>query len=326
MRSRLALAVIAASPTFLTASAVLMLPALALSGQSPVKPDSTAQSQSGSERPHESQIKVDRRTQAYWRVTFDNPPFNIFGPETIPQLEKIIADIETDPNLRVVVFDSGVPGFFLTHYNFTPPLEESTSLPSGRTGLHPLPDMLVRLSKAPVVSIALIRGRATGVGSELALASDMRFASREKAILSQWEVGAGFVPGGGPMARLPRLMGRGRALEVLLGSDDINGELAEQYGYVNRSFADDKLDPFVDSLAARISGFDRGAIADTKRLVDFASLPTDPEIGAGWDAFISSVQRPVAQKNIGRLMEMGLQTNPNIESRLGHYTQTLADK
>ncbi|MBY3366545.1 enoyl-CoA hydratase/isomerase family protein [Rhizobium laguerreae] len=326
MRSRLALAIVAAPSTFLTTAAVLMLPALALSGQSPVKPDSTVQSKPGSETAHESQIKVDKRTPAYWRVTFDNPPFNIFGPETIPQLEKIIADIETDPNLRVVVFDSNVPGFFLTHYNFTPPLEESTSLPSGRTGLHPLPDMLVRLSKAPVVSIALIRGRATGVGSELALASDMRFASREKAILSQWEVGAGFVPGGGPMARLPRLMGRGRALEVLLGSDDINGELAEQYGYVNRSFADDKLDPFVDSLAARISGFDRGAIADTKRLVDFASLPTDPEIGAGWDAFISSVQRPVAQKNIGRLMEMGLQTNPDIESRLGHYTQTLADK
>ncbi|MBY5361206.1 enoyl-CoA hydratase/isomerase family protein [Rhizobium leguminosarum] len=320
------LAVIAASSTFLTAAAVLMLPALALSGQSSLKPDSTAQAKSASETAHESQIKVDRRTPAYWRVTFDNPPFNIFGPETIPQLEKVIADIEIDPNLRVVVFDSDVPGFFLTHYNFTPPLEESTSLPSGRTGLHPLPDMLVRLSKAPVVSIALIRGRATGVGSELALASDMRFASREKAILSQWEVGAGFVPGGGPMARLPRLMGRGRALEVLLGSDDINGELAEQYGYVNRSFADDKLDAFVDALAARISGFDRRAIADTKRLVDFASLPTDPEIGAGWDAFISSVQRPVAQKNIGRLMDMGLQTNPDIESRLGHYTQTLADK
>jgi enoyl-CoA hydratase/carnithine racemase len=102
--------------------------------------------------------------------------------------------------------------------------------------LQPLPDMLVRLSRAPVVSIA-IRGRATGVGSELALACDMRFASREKAILSHFEVGAGVLPGGGPMARLPRLIGRGRALEVLLGADDIPGDLAELYGYVNRSFA-----------------------------------------------------------------------------------------
>jgi Enoyl-CoA hydratase/isomerase len=110
------------------------------------------------------------------------------------------------------------------------PLEDTTALPPGPTGLQPLPDMFVRLSRAPVVSIASIRGRATGVGSELALASDMRFASREKAILSQWEVGAALVPGGGPMARLPRLMGRGRALEVLLGADDIRGDLAELYG------------------------------------------------------------------------------------------------
>src|SRR5262245_24531357 len=104
--------------------------------------------------------------------------------------------------------------------------------------------MLARLSRAPVVSIASIRGRATGVGSELALASDMRFASREKAILSQWEVGAGLVPGGGPMARLPRLIGRGRALEVLPGADDIDGELAERYGYVNRALPDAELDTF----------------------------------------------------------------------------------
>ncbi|MCY1745890.1 enoyl-CoA hydratase/isomerase family protein [Ensifer sp. SL37] len=315
------------SSKFLTAAALLMLPALALSGQTVVAETNSKtpdiKSAPGSERP---QIRVEKRTPAYWRVTFDNPPFNIFGPETIPQMEKVVAEIEADPKLRVVVFDSAVPGFFLTHYNFTPPLAESTSLPAGQTGLHPLPDMLVRISKAPIVSIALIRGRATGVGSELALASDMRFASREKAILSQWEVGAGFVPGGGPMARLPRLMGRGRALEVLLGSDDVDGDLAEKYGYVNRSFDDDKLDPFVDALATRISGFDRQAIADTKRLVDFASLPSDPEIGAGWDAFISSVQRPVAQKNIGRLMEMGLQTNTDIEARLGHYTGTLVEK
>jgi enoyl-CoA hydratase/carnithine racemase len=309
---------------FLTAVALLMLPALALSGQTKTT-DNRPQTKAESKK-SQVQIKVEKRTPTYWRVTFDNPPFNIFGPETIPQMEKVVAEIETDPDLRVVVFDSAVPGFFLTHYNFTPPLAESTGLPSGPTGLHPLPDMLVRISKASVVSIALIRGRATGVGSELALASDMRFASRQNAILSQWEVGAGLVPGGGPMARLPRLMGRGRALEVLLGSDDINGDLAERYGYVNRAFDDDKLDPFIDTLAERISGFDRQAIADTKRLVDFASLPSDPEIAAGWDAFITSVQRPVAQKNIGRLMEMGLQKDPEIESRLGHYTETLSEK
>jgi enoyl-CoA hydratase/carnithine racemase len=182
------------------------------------------------ERP---QIGLERLSPYYWRVTFDHPPLNIFGPETIPQLEEIIRSLERDRDLKVVVFDSAVEGFFLTHYDFLARLEDSTALPPGATGLQPLPDMLARLSRAPVVSIASIRGRATGVGSELALACDMRFASREKAILSQWEVGAGLVPGGGPMARLPRLIGRGRALEVLLSADDIGGDLAERYGYVN---------------------------------------------------------------------------------------------
>ena len=155
--------------------------------------------------------------------------------------------------------------------------------------------MLVRLSRAPVVSIASIRGRATGVGSELALACDMRFASREKAILSQWEVGAGVVPGGGPMARLPRLMGRGRALEVLLGADDIPGDLAELYGYVNRSLPDSELDAFVDALATRIASFDKQAISETKRFVDVASLPPDFEIAPEWDVCLASIMRPAAQ-------------------------------
>ncbi|MGO7091844.1 enoyl-CoA hydratase/isomerase family protein [Rhizobium leguminosarum] len=326
-RPREAGSTLASASKFLSAIAMLMIPALALSG--PAKPAGTPSEQltkSASKNVARPQVHVEKRTSRYWRVTFDNPPFNIFGPDTIPQLEDVVAQIETDPNLRVVVFDSAVPGYFLTHYDFDPPLSASTDLPSGSTGLHPLPDMLVRISRAPVVSIALIRGRATGVGSELALASDMRFASKEKAILSQWEVGAGLVPGGGPMARLPRLIGRGRALEVLLGSDDINGDLAAQYGYVNRAFPDTQLDGFVDGLALRISGFDRQAIADTKRLVDFASLPSDPEIGAGWDAFITSVQRPVAQKNITRLMEMGLQKNPDVEARLGHYTEALGER
>ena len=182
------------------------------------------------------QIFLARPSPYYWRVTFDHPPLNIFGPETIPQLNEIITALETDKDVRVVVFDSAVQGFFLTHYDFLAKPEDTTRMPPGPTGLQPMPDMLVRLSRAPVVSIA-IRGRATGVGSELALACDMRFASREKAILSHFEVGAGVLPGGGPMARLPRLIGRGRALEVLLGADDIPGDLAELYGYVNRSFA-----------------------------------------------------------------------------------------
>ena len=272
------------------------------------------------------QIRLERRTPAYWRVTLDNPPFNIFGPKTIPELNAVITAIENDPMVKVVVFDSAVPGFFLTHYDFVPEMAETTSLAPGPTGMHPLPDMLVRLSRAPVVSIVSIRGRATGVGSELALASDMRFASREKALLSQWEVGAALVPGGGPMARLPRLMGRGRALEALLGADDIGGDLAERYGYVNRSLPDSELDAFVESLAMRISTFDKQAIAETKHLVDIASLPPDSEIAAGWDACIASMQRPPAQRKIKRLLELGLQKNADVEARLPYYTGTLGSK
>ena len=129
-----------------------------------------------------SEIHLARRSREYWRVTLDHPPLNIFGPETIPQLNEIVTALETDKDVKVVVFDSAVEGYFLTHYDFLAKLEDTTSLPPGPTGLQPLPDMLVRLSRAPVVSIASIRGRATGVGSELALACDMRFASREKAI------------------------------------------------------------------------------------------------------------------------------------------------
>jgi len=235
------------------------------------------------------QIHLTRRSPNYWRVTIDHPPLNIFGPAAIPQLDEVITAIETDDDVKVVVFDSAVEGFFLTHYDFVAPLENTTRLPPGPTGLQPLPDMLVRLSRAPVVSIASIRGRATGVGSELALACDMRFASREKAILSHFEVGAGVVPGGGPMARLPRLMGRGRALEVLLGADDIPGDLAERYGYVNRSFPDADLDAFVESLATRIASFDKRAISETKRFVDVASLPPDFEIAPEWDVCLADL-------------------------------------
>src|SRR5579863_4946799 len=208
------------------------------------------------------QIKVTKRSPAYWRVTFDHPPLNIFGPEMLPQVNEIITALETDERVKVVVFDSAVEGFFLIHLDFLANLDHLAHLPSGPTGLHPWPEMLVRLSRAPVVSIASIRGRATGMGSELALACDMRFASREKAILSQFELGAGLVPGGGPLARLPRLTGRGRALEVILSANDIPGDLAELYGYVNRSLPDADLDAYVEALAARIASFNKQTLMD----------------------------------------------------------------
>ena len=271
----------------------------------------------------EGRIRLVRKSDAYWRVTFDIPPLNIFGPANIPQLEEVVRLLEHDERVKVVVFDSAVQGFFLTHYDFLAKPEESSEFPFGQTGLQPLPDMLARLSRAPVVSVACIRGRATGVGSELALASDIRFASRENAILSQWEVGAGLVPGSGPMARLPRLIGRGRALEVLLGADDIRGDIAELYGYVNRAVPDAQLDAFIEAFAKRISSFDRQAIAETKRMVNANSLASDAEIAPEWEAFVASLGRPAAQARLRALFEQGFHAPGDVENRLGFHVGTI---
>jgi len=265
------------------------------------------------------QLRVTRSSRACWRITFDNPPLNVMGPQFVREFREIMATIEADEEVKVLVFESAVDGFFLNHSDFLADLKDLTSLPQGPTGLEAWPDILVRITRLPVVSIALIRGRATGNGSELALACDMSFASREKAILSQWEVGVGLVAGGGPMARLPRLMGRQRALEVLLSSDDVRGDLAETYGYVNRSLPDRELDSFVDALATRIASFDKWAIANTKRLVNAASLPADVEIAAGWDACMTSVGRSAAQNNLKALFERGFHRPGDVEDRLGFY-------
>jgi enoyl-CoA hydratase/carnithine racemase len=270
-----------------------------------------------------AQIRLARVSPFYWRITFDNPPLNVMGPQFVRELREIITAVEADEEVRVLVFDSAVEGFFLNHSDFNADMKDLTSMPQGPTGLEAWPDILVRLTRMPAVSIALIRGRATGNGSEIALACDMSFASREKALLSQWEVGVGLVAGGGPMARLPRQMGRQRALEVLLSSNDITGELAEAYGYVNRSMPDGELDGFVDALANRVASFDKWAIANTKRLVSAASLPPDVEISAGWDACMASIGRPAAQGRIKALFEQGFHRPGDAEDRLGFYVGQL---
>jgi enoyl-CoA hydratase/carnithine racemase len=265
-----------------------------------------------------AQLRTVRRSPFYWRVTIDNPPINVMGPEMVEQFQEVIGALESDDLVKVVVFDSAVDDYFLNHSDFTAKLEDLTALPAGPTGLPPWPDFLARLTRLPVVSIALIRGRATGNGSEITLSCDMSFASREKAILSQWEVGVGMVAGGGPMARLPRLIGRNRALEVLLSSDDIGAEQAEAYGYINRALPDAELDAFVEALATRIAGFDKWAIANTKRLVN-TSLPPDVELDAGWDACIASLGRSAAQDGIKALMARGFHKPGDVENRLGYY-------
>jgi enoyl-CoA hydratase/carnithine racemase len=268
-----------------------------------------------------TQVSVNKVSPSYWRVVMNNPPLNLMGPEFVLNFREIMNDIESDGQLRVVVFESAVDGFFLNHSDFNTKLEDLTGIPQGPTGLEAWPDILERLPRAPVVSICKIRGRATGNGSELALASDMTFASLEKTLLSQWEVGIGMVAGGGPMARLPRLIGRNRAMEVLLGSDDISGELAQEYGYVNRSLPDAELDGFVDALATRISKFDKWAISNTKRLVNAASLAPEVEMAAGWEACMASVVRPSTQARFKIFRELGWHKPGDAENRLGSYLE-----
>jgi enoyl-CoA hydratase/carnithine racemase len=190
-------------------------------------------------------MRVDRRSPGYCRITFDHPPINAIAATTVAELAELVELIEHDHDLNVVVFASANPGFYLVHDDPSP---TSTWL-----------DLLVRLSRAPVVSVAAIRGRVRGAGSELALACDLRFASREHALLGH---------GGGPAAGLVRLVGRSRALELLLVDDDLDGPGAERYGYVNRAIADDRLDDEVDAIACRLANLDHDAIARTKADVD----------------------------------------------------------
>jgi enoyl-CoA hydratase/carnithine racemase len=269
------------------------------------------------------QLRINQVSPAYWRVVMNNPPLNLMGADFVLQFREIMGAIESDEQLKVVVFESAVEGFFLNHSDFDAKLEELTDIPQGPTGLEGWPDILVRLQRVPVVSIALIRGRATGNGSELTLACDMSFASREKTRLSQWEVGVGMVAGGGPMARLPRLIGRNRALEVLLGSDDVGGDLAEAYGYVNRALPDAELDGFVGALATRIASFDKWAISNTKRLVNAASLTPEVEMAAGWEACMASVVRPTTQARLKAFRELGFHKPGDAENRLGFYLERL---
>jgi enoyl-CoA hydratase/carnithine racemase len=264
-----------------------------------------------------SHVTLRRRSAAYWRVTFEHRPINTITATTVDELSELVDLIEREPELNVVVFDSANPEFFLAHYDTENDPGRTASMPPGPTGMHPWLDLTARLSRAPVVSIAAIRGRARGAGSEFVLACDMRFASRENTLIGQFEVGAGFVPGGGPTARLPRLVGRGRALEVLLVADDLDGARAELYGYVNRAIADAALDDEVDAIAARLARFDHEAIARTKHHVDGPTLPPDDELGAALTDFFAAFGRPGPQARQARLAELGLNADGDLERHLG---------
>jgi enoyl-CoA hydratase/carnithine racemase len=264
-----------------------------------------------------AQLRIDRRSRGYCRVTFDHPPINTITAATVAELSELVGLIEQDPDLKVVVFDSANTDFYLAHYDVEHDPGRTAALPVGPTGMHAWLDLLVRLSRAPVVSIASIRGRARGAGSEFVLACDLRFASRENALLGQFEVGTGVVPGGGPMARLSRLVGRGRALEILLVGDDVDGRRAEQYGYVNRVIADDRLDDEVEAIASRLSRFDHEALSRTKSYVDQVTLPANSEFPPALADFFATFARAQQQAQFARLEALGLNVDSDLERSLG---------
>src|SRR6476619_7371879 len=262
-------------------------------------------------------LRIDRRSAAYCRVTFAHAPINTITATTVAELAELVDLIEQDEDLKVVVFDSANLDFYLAHYDVENDPARTAALGVGPTGMPVWLDLLARLARAPVVSIASIRGRARAAGSEFVLACDLRFASRENALLGQFEVGTGLVPGGGPAARLPRLVGRGRALEILLVADDLDGPRAEQYGYVNRAIADDRLDDEVDEIASRLARFDHEAIARTKSHVDQVTLPADREFPPALADFFELSGRPRQREQFARLEALGLNTDSDLERRLG---------
>jgi enoyl-CoA hydratase/carnithine racemase/phenylpyruvate tautomerase PptA (4-oxalocrotonate tautomerase family) len=180
---------------------------------------------------------VDKSAAGHWRVTLDNPPINVIDDGMYDAFYDLVGEIEADPALKVVTFESANPDFFIAHYG--------TSGPRSRFGAPRWIDAATRLANSGVLSIAVIRGRVRGGGSEFVLACDIRFASHEKAIFGQPEVGVGLIPGGGALQRLPLLVGRSRALEIILGANDFDADAAERYGWINRAMPDATLDSFV---------------------------------------------------------------------------------
>ena len=263
-------------------------------------------------------VSLERLSPHIAKVTFSSPPANLIVPETVSRLHDMVVELSQDPDIKVVLFTSSLAEFFFNHFD----LNHATDFPvlPGADAKPAWTDLVVRLTEAPFVSIASIRGRTRGGGNELMLAFDLRYASREKAIFSQPEVGTGILPGGGGSERLPRQIGRDRALEAILSSDDYEADQAEKWGWVTRTFPDAELDGFVEKLAARLASFDRQALAAGKAQINRASLPPQGDLLAAYGEYVDSLAWPgfqVRMPGFGqRIAEKGL---VEIELNLGAY-------
>jgi len=262
-----------------------------------------------------SQFIIDRSNQNRWMVTFSNPPINIFVPTTIVELGTLMTQLEADPSVKVVVFQSANPEFFSAHLDVAKAAERPEALGLWR-------DFVLRLSSAPVVSIAKIRGRTRGIGNEFVLACDMRFASRQSAVFGQPEIGVGLVPGGGALEWLPRLVGRSRALEIVLSGDDFDADIAERYGWVNRTLDDDDLDSFVDTLVGRLASFDCETLAAAKAQLNRFGTPTATELQSSNGLFFPLLALPSAQARRAKIRNIGYGVRSDFELNFGRYLPT----
>jgi len=265
-----------------------------------------------------STITVERISSKIRKVIFTNPPVNLIVPETVSRLHEVVKELSEDEKVQVVIFTSAVADYFYNHFD----LSQISGFPNdvNADGNTIWTDLVIQLSKAPFISIGVIRGRTRGGGNELSLAFDLRYASREKAFFGQPEVGSGVIPGGGGSERLPRFIGRDRALEVILSSEDYNADIAEHYGWVTRTIDDNELDKFVDNLASRIASFDKTALTAAKMQINRATLPPDEDLQAAYTEFLASLNfpgfKPRAAKFLKFLTDLGIH---DIEKRLGHY-------
>ena len=235
------------------------------------------------------------------------PPMNLPGPELVRDLVSIIQRAEADDAVKVLVFESADPDYFISHVDVTR-IKEYRTEAAKLTGEASIALLFRHLSTSRFVSIAQIAGRVRGAGSEFALACDMRFAARESAVFSQMEAAFGVVPGGGAAQHLTRLMGRARALEVLLSADDYDAELAERYGWINRALPAQELGNFVRSLAQRIARFPAAGHVAIKDRVNAIALAPGEDFRRDSDLFAEGMSRPEAQSRIGAAMERGFQT------------------
>ena len=260
-------------------------------------------------------VITDKSVSGYWRVTLDNPPINAIDDSMYDEIFDLVEEMVAEASLKVVTFSSANPDFFIAHY--------STAEPRSRFGKPRWIDAAVKLAQSDVLSIAVIDGRVRGGGSEFAMACDIRFASREKAIFGQPEVGTGLIPGGGALQRLPLLVGRARALEIILGADDYDADTAERYGWINRAIPVAELHEFVAIFVRRILSFDKQALGACKQTINQTGLPGRAQLQATEDTFFTTFQWPGAKARLPKLIERGIGKAGEFELNLGKYLGSL---